>query len=148
MSFHLNYTTFKVVDQETGKDDLLYFPLLSCKFISPHGTSPEVRGLLDSGSDGIILPLALAEHLKLMLHDADSIQVAGGKSVPRWTAKVSVILGRAGRCCPPIKDVTVSIPKEGNPPVLLGRSPVFELYKITFIEAEKRFIMDPYTPKD
>jgi hypothetical protein len=75
------------------------------------------------------------------------MKVADGKSTPRWTSEASVILGRAGRYCSPIDKVTVSIPREGDPPILLGRDPVFELYTITFIEAEKRFMMDPYRPR-
>jgi hypothetical protein len=147
LPFHLNYTEVDVVDKVTHKPRIIYFPFLSCRFGSPTKTSREVLGLLDSGSDGVIIPLDLAKYLGLPLRDADPMKVADGKSTPRWTSEVSIILGRAGRYCSPIDNVTVSIPRDGDPPILLGRDPIFQLYKITFIEAEKKFLMDPYKPK-
>jgi hypothetical protein len=147
LPFHLNYTKVEVIHKATDTLRTIYFPYLSCRFASPTKTSREVMGLLDSGSDGVIIPLELADYLGLPLRDADPMKVADGKSTPRWTSEVSIILGRAGRYCPPINNVTVSIPREGDPPILLGRDPIFELYRITFIEAEKKFLMDPYEPK-
>jgi len=101
-------------------------------------------GLLDSGSDGIVIPRSLADYLGLKLEPSSRpMRVANGRDVQRYTAKASITLGRGGRCCDPI-DAEVSIPAEGEPPVLIGREPIFRLYVITFVEAEKRFEMRPY----
>lgn len=71
------------------------------------------------------------------------MMVANGRSVERFTSKASLMIGRGGRYCDPI-EVEVSVPAEGNPPILIGREPIFRLFVITFVEAEKRFEMKPY----
>jgi len=106
-----------------------------------------IEGLLDSGSDGIIIPRSLATYLDLELKPAAKpMRVANGRDVERFTARANITLGRGGRCCDPI-GVEVSIPVEGDPPVLIGREPVFRLFVITFVEAERRFEMRPYRSK-
>jgi hypothetical protein len=102
-----------------------------------------MNGLLDSGANGLVIPLSIAKYLELRMEEAKPMQVVGTK-VPRSTSKVSIILGRAGRYCDPITDVEVSVPQCDETPVLLGRKPVFELYDITFYESEHRFTMIPH----
>lgn len=74
------------------------------------------------------------------------MRVANGKDAQRYTARASITLGRGGRCCDPI-DAEISVPAEGDPPVLIGREPIFRLFVIAFVEAEKRFEMKPYRAK-
>ena len=121
--------------------------MIPCIISSIKKKSPLVEGLLDSGSDGIVIPRSLAEYLDLELKPAAKpMRVANGRDVERFTAKASITLGRGGRCCDPI-EVRVSVPAEGDPPVLIGREPVFRLFVITFVEAERRFEMMPYRTK-
>ena len=69
-------------------------------------------------------------------------KVVGG-IVDSYKSKALIIMGRGNRVCPPI-EVKVKIPAKGDTPIIIGREPIFELYRITFIEAEKYFIMEPY----
>jgi len=78
------------------------------------------------------------------LKEASQMQVADG-TIDRCTSRISIILGRGRRFCNPIEDIEVSVPMKGDPPILLGRNPIFKLYRITFIEEEKRYEMIPYT---
>lgn len=133
-----------VLDSATGKPMEMFHPMVPCIISSADKKSPLIEGLLDSGSDGIVIPRSLADYLNLQLKPAPRpMRVANGRDVQRFTANVALTLGRGGRCCDPI-DVEVSIPTEGDPPLLIGREPVFRLFVITFVEAEKRFEMKPY----
>jgi len=69
--------------------------------------------------------------------------VADGRNMDRFVSRAVLTIGRAGRYSDPV-EVEVSVPAQGNPPVLIGRNPIFRQYRITFIEAEKRFEMKPY----
>ena len=103
-----------------------------------------MEGLLDSGSDGVVLPRGIADYLGLELKSGETpMRVADGKSVKRYISKAHLTIGRGGRYCDPV-EAEVSIPAEGDPPILIGRAPIFRLFVITFIEAEKRFEMKPY----
>lgn len=103
-----------------------------------------MEGLLDSGSDGMVIPRTVAKFLELDLRPSiEPMQVADGRDMDRFVSKIVLAIGRGGRFSDPV-DVEVSIPKEGNPPVIIGRDPIFRQYRITFIEAEKRLEMRSY----
>ena len=141
----LNPTTrAPILDANTGKTLEVYHPIIPFVISSEKKRGSQTEGLLDSGSDGIVIPKGLADYLSLDLKLADRpMMVANGRSVERFTSKASLMIGRGGRYCDPI-EVEVSVPAEGNPPILIGREPIFRLFVITFVEAEKRFEMNPY----
>lgn len=60
----------------------------------------------------------------------------------RFNYKKSVALDPSTK--KPIVDASTGKPVEGNPPILIGREPVFRLFKITFVDAENRFELKPY----
>jgi len=133
-----------IVDASTGKPVEVYHPIIPIILSSQKKRSPPTEGLLDSGSDGVVIPKRIAEYLELEMKPADRpMRVADGKDIDRFTSKVTLTIGRAGRYCDPI-EVEVSIPVEGNPPILIGREPVFRLFTITFVDAENRFELKPY----
>jgi hypothetical protein len=122
-------------------------PMVPCVISSANKKSPPIEGLLDSGSDGIVIPRGLADYLGLELKPAAKpMRVANGSDVDRLTARVSITLGRGGRHCDPV-ETEVSVPAKGDPPVLIGREPFFRMFIITFVDAEKRFEMRPYLAK-
>jgi predicted aspartyl protease len=136
-----------VLDPATGKPMEIFHPMVPCTVSSEGRKSPLIEGLLDSGSDGIVIPRSLAEYLDLrLIPEARPMRVANGRDVQRYTAKATITLGRGGRCCDPI-DAEVSVPAEGDPPLLIGREPIFRLFVITFVEPERRFEMKPYRAK-
>ena len=146
--FEFKYTVQNVLeDGSTGGYRIDYIPFLPCRLSCGTSERVAVDALLDSGADGVVLPLTLAKHLGLVLQEGPAMMVAGGEPVESYRSRVDIELGRGGRYSPPFKDVTVSIPKHGNPPPLIGRSPVFERYIVTIIEPEKRFILEPYRAK-
>jgi hypothetical protein len=142
--YGFKYKLIRSRHPDTGEIIERYYPILPCRISRGTNRTPFIDGLLDSGSDGLVIPLSLARSLKLPFSDAPPMQTASGGDVKRFTSRVDLTIGRGGRYSGPFKGVEVSIPSEGNPPVLIGRDPVFTRYKITFIEAELRYLMEPY----
>ncbi|MGD9962486.1 MAG: retropepsin-like aspartic protease [Thermoplasmata archaeon] len=133
-----------IVDKDTGEPVNAYHPMVPLIISSKGRDCTQTDGLLDSGSDGVVIPMGLAEYLGLELNRTERpMMVANGRSVERLTSKVTLTLGRAGRYCDPI-EAEVNVPAEGSPPILIGRDPVFRLFTITFVEAERRLEMTPY----
>jgi len=146
LNFSFPYKKYIVEDENTKEEKICYRSMLPCSIERAGKKSPLTDGLLDSGADSTVLPLGLAEFLNLDLNPVNKKPMhVVGRKIERYVTKVSLILGRGGRLVT-IPDVTVSIPTEedNNTPVILGRNPIFELYNITFIEAEKRFTMKVY----
>lgn len=134
----------QMVDDRTGEPLEVYYPLMPLSLSSATKKTQPTEGLLDSGADEIVLPISLAEYLELDLKPSNKpMTIANGMSVPRFVAEVTLTIGRAGRFCDAIK-TEVCVPEEGDAPILIGRRPVFSLFEITFIEAEKRLEMKPY----
>lgn len=52
-------------------------------------------------------------------------------------------IGRGGRVHT-FPNVEAAIPQEGETPIIIGRDPVFKHYKVTFLELELTFVLDPY----
>jgi len=156
VGFRFNYKRTVALDQvtrapilypRTGRPLEVFHPMVPCIIASENKTSPQIDALLDSGSDGIVIPRMLADYLGLALEESDKpMRIANGRSIRRLTARAHLMIGRGGRRCGPI-DIEVSVPEEGDPPILIGREPVFRLFVITFVEAEKWFEMKPYVAK-
>lgn len=143
LDFRFRYREWTYVDCATNERKEVCYPFVPCVLSSDGRTSGPVEGLLDSGSDGVVVPRPIADFLGLELERAEPIRVVGSR-VERYRSSISISLGRAGRLCGPIRDVEVSVLEGGDTPIILGRNPIFRLYKIAFIEAERRFEMVPY----
>jgi len=156
IDFRFDYMRSFVVDRVTGRPILdpgtgapleRYDPYIPCVISSRSGKKRKIDGLLDSGSDATVIPRRIADYLELELQPARSrMMVADGVRSERYVSKASLIIGRGGRFSDPIQ-IEVTVPAEGDPPVLIGRDPVFRHYAITFIEAEKRLEMKGYLEK-
>lgn len=150
--FQFNYRRSIAIDHQTRRPILdatseapleVFDPFVPCT-LSSKTRSRSMEGLLDSGSDGMVIPRTVAKFLELDLRPSiEPMQVADGRDMDRFVSKIVLAIGRGGRFSDPV-DVEVSIPKEGNPPVIIGRDPIFRQYRITFIEAEKRLEMRSY----
>ena len=153
IDFQFNYKRGTASDRRTQRPILdaesripleVFYPFVPCIISSKKKRNRSTEGLLDSGSDGVVIPRTLAEYLELDLEPArEPMMVADGKDMERFVSKIMLTIGRGGRYSDPV-EVEVSVPAEGNPPVLIGREPIFRLYTITFVEAEKRLEMKPY----
>jgi hypothetical protein len=144
VDFFLRYKSVSGRDTATGEIITRFYPCVPATLTVASTSSMTVEALLDSGSDSIVLPLQLARDLKLELEKASPMKVVG-HMVDRFRSKVDITIGRAGHYFETLKDVEVSIPAKGIAPVIFGRKPVFEFFRITFVEAELRFTMEPYS---
>jgi hypothetical protein len=145
LDFRFSYRYYTILDESGEGLREIGLPMLPCTLISDNNKERTADGLLDSGSDGVVIPMRMAKMLGLKLEGADPISVVGARTA-RYKSKVSIMLGRGGRICGPIADVDVSVIENDESPMILGRNPIFRLYRITFIEAEQRFEMIPYRP--
>ncbi len=143
LKFVFNYKKFITKDKRTGREITKYYPMVPCTFSWKDKKSPIIDCLLDSGSDGNVIPLTLAEYFGLdLIPDDTPMKVVGGE-VKRYKSGLDLTLGRGGRTIS-LSNVDVAIPIEGKTPFLIGRNPIFELFEITFIESEKKVVMKPY----
>ena len=135
LRYIFHYKEIARIDKETNEELISYYPMIPCVFEWGGKKTRLVEGLLDSGSDGIVVPLDLVEYLELSIVSDDEPMRVVGREVERYTSKVNLILGRGGRYVN-LNNVDVSAPKEGKTPILIGRNPIFKLYEITFREGE------------
>lgn len=143
LQYTYKYTLITSIDKQTGEEIEGYYPLMPCQFKSHRKTTRIVDGLLDTGSDGILIPKGMADYLELSLKGRKAVKGVGGE-VPGGTATVDVILGSQARFTE-LRSVEVRVPLEGyDGPVLLGRKPIFELYDVSFIEGDLRFALVPH----
>lgn len=146
LKYQLKYTKEIIIDEITKQKHIAYYPYIPCFFEWRGEKSIEINGLLDSGADGIVIPVGLANSLNLDLTPAKrSMKIVAGE-VKYFLTQANLTIGRAGRLTT-FENVNIAVPKEGDTPILIGRNPVFEYYNITFIEPERRFLMEPYEQK-
>ncbi len=142
LEFAFGYKKQIAIDKETKEEIIRYYPMVPCTLDWKGKRSKLTDGLLDSGCDGVVLPLSLAKFLELdLVLEEKPMKVVGGEA-KRYKSKANLTIGRGGRYVS-FPNVEVSIPTEGDTPVLIGREPVFKPYEITFIESKRRFIMKP-----
>ena len=146
LDFRFNYKRIPAIDSDTGEARDFFYPYVPCFLSSERRSTELLEGLLDSGSDGIVLPRRIADYLELDLERAPPIRVVGTR-IGRYRARISIRIGRAGRLSDPITNVKVSVTEGSDSPIILGRDPLFKLYRITFIDPENRFEMLPYQGK-
>lgn len=125
-----------------GSGDFPAYPMLPCTFEWRARTTPRVEGRLDSGSDGLVMPMGIAEFLNLDLNDEERPMQVVSREVPQFSAKVNLMVGRGGHLMT-FRNVTAHIPKEGNVPLLIGRDPVFKAYRVTFDDSISIFYLVP-----
>ncbi|MCK4817442.1 hypothetical protein KA005_16850, partial [bacterium] len=72
-----------------------YYPMVPCTFSWTNKKSTLYDGLLDSGSDGIVVPFELAKWLGLELYHRADMEVIG-KILKRYVTKANLTIGRGG----------------------------------------------------
>lgn len=141
--FVFRYKKQVITDPVTQQRVDYYTPMLPCVLDWQGKRTPHTEGLLDSGSDGIVLPLGVARFLDLRLEEFPRPMKVVGREVPRYSARANLTIGRGGRSHT-FSDIEVAVPTKGETPIILGRNPVFKVYKVTFVEPELKFVLDPY----
>lgn len=105
--------------------------------------TPVFDAMIDSGSYEIIIPKKIADYLHYDLKTRDKpIHTVGGTIEDAFSATIDFRIGRGGREVR-YEDIEICVVNEEKLPVLLGRRPVFDNYKITIIDYERKIILEP-----
>lgn len=111
----------------------------------------ETAAIIDSGSDFCFISEEIAEILNLKLDAEDEAEVLGGGLIKIRPSKVKMTLVRGNnQISLGFISVFVGInikTKESDMGIVLGRNPIFDVFKITFEQYKKRVIFEKVDPK-
>lgn len=125
--------------------DYIQRPIIPLQFNLKDGTPVTVAGLLDSGSDVILIPKDIAESLGLdMGRKTNEIDGVGGKvKVAKSRIRVRLDDGKRVYRIPHPLEVNVQLSGNVFDDILIGRFPFFEEFIIEFNEGAKRVKLKP-----
>lgn len=119
--------------------DYFKYPIIPVKFYYKDKKTPFIEALLDSGGDFIVIPMPIAEYLNLDLENAGDVDTAGG-TVSLFKSNIDITIGKNGDFVD-YKNKLIYVSTRTDIPVLLGRSPIFEDYEITFKKQKNQLIL-------
>jgi len=119
--------------------DYCKYPIVPVKFHHKDKKTPVIEALLDSGGDFIVIPMPIAQYLRLELKEAGDIDTAGGIT-SLFKATLDITIGKNENVTS-YKNNQIHVSARGDIPVLLGRSPIFEDYEITFKKQKNQLIL-------
>jgi hypothetical protein len=115
------------------------YPIIPVKFFYKNKKTPFIEALLDSGGDFIVIPMPIAKYLNLKLEKAGEVDTAGG-STSLFKSYIDIAIGKNGGYTD-YKNKLIYVSTREDIPVLLGRSPIFEDYEITFKKQKNQLIL-------
>jgi len=105
---------------------------------SDNSLTPVFDAMIDSGSYEIIVPKKIADYLHYNLEPRDSpIHTVGGTIEDAYRTTIDFRIGRGGREVR-YEDIEICVVDEELLPVLLGRHPIFDYYKIIIMAYERK----------
>ena len=113
------------------------YPLIPVQFCCGERKTPVIEALIDSGGDSIVIPRAIAQYLGSKMEETDGAKTAGGVTTLSKT-RLDMIIGD-GKAV--YEDIDVFIVDSDDIPVLLGRTPLFDDYEITFNKKKSKIIL-------
>ena len=119
--------------------DYYKYPIIPVKFYYKDKKTPFIEALLDSGGDFIVIPMPIAEYLGLSLENAGEVDTAGG-AVSLFKAHIDITIGKNGGFAE-YRNKLIHVSTRSDIPILLGRSPIFEDYEITFKKQRNQLIL-------
>ncbi|MFE3845733.1 aspartyl protease [Thermoplasmatota archaeon] len=119
--------------------DYIKYPIIPVKFFYKDKKTPFIEALLDSGGDFIVIPMPIAKYLELKLEKAGEVDTAGG-AVSLFKSYIDITIGKNGGIAE-YKNNLIHVSTRSDIPVLLGRSPLFEDYEITFKKHSNQLIL-------
>ena len=132
------------MDDSTFIFDYFRYPVVPVKFYYKDRETPIIDALLDSGGDFIVIPMPIAKYLGLKLKKAGSVDTAGGVT-SLFKATLSMIIGKKGLSST-YNNIQIHVSGRNDIPVLLGRHPIFEDYRIVFNKKEDQLILNSNSP--
>lgn len=115
------------------------YPLLNIQLYNCDGGKPlSFEGLLDSGADGLFIPRQIADALDLPR--LGTINTSGVlKSSDCIRTKVGFKIGRSSARRIDFGVIEATYPlEESDIPILVGRTPLFDLFEVRFIQYEEK----------
>jgi hypothetical protein len=107
--------------------------------LSANGISIETSMYIDSGADVSVIPLSLGLSLGFAHSEGTIQEMKGfGTEIPYIKKTIKMRIGEN-----PL-DVMIAWALIEDIPSLLGRKDVFDAFKITFIQREKKVIFEPW----
>lgn len=121
-------------DQVTGGETIVYRPKIFIRFSYMHGNPTNlIEALIDSGADRSLLPVGIAEILKINLKKAKKVRIygIGGSEIVAYPSKVNIWVDNKKY------ETEADFSLQQQTP-LLGRKGFFDLFKkISFDEMKK-----------
>lgn len=117
------------------------YPLIPIRLTLGDRATPVIEALLDSGGDFIVIPLPIAKYLQADLEIADSVKTAGG-NCNLFKTNVNLIIGRKEKE-PAYEHLEIFVADRDDMPVLIGRTPLFDDFEITFNKSQQKIILNP-----
>jgi hypothetical protein len=146
LRFTYRYVQVPLYDETGAEKSESCLPVIPCQFKSGKRTTSLLYGLLDSGSDCILVSNAVSEELDLEPRKAPPVIGIGGRT-SRGIAEVDIKIGSHGRFTT-LENVEISVLlDEETIQVILGRDPIFKLYDITFSDSDLKVTLNPYEPR-
>ncbi len=130
MRLSIKYTSVKVGE---GYIDRPMIPLI----LRRDERHISILGILDSGSDFILIPKDIAEYLNLELHGNEEADAIGNKiEIKKSIVSLTVSDGKTNIY---LQNIPVKVlMQDGLKEVIVGRIPFFSEFDITFRENSKR----------
>ncbi len=128
MSFSFKY---KAIQLKSGK--FIFRPIIPLVIGKER---LNVFGILDSGSDITIIPKELAEVMEINYSGENEVTGISGLSVKSKEGKTKVHFGKGREFYD--FDIPILVPEKEGLSLIIGRMGFFEIFKITFSEAERK----------
>jgi len=129
---------FKYREEESEITGKILRPVASLEFKSRDGEWIEIRMYIDSGADITLIPLSFGRLLGLELkkEDIKHLRGVGGGEVPVIVTNAEIRMNNLEF------PIGVAWALEEDVPPLLGRSDLFDRFKIVFDQSEKVIIFE------
>ncbi|MEK6792315.1 MAG: hypothetical protein AABX96_04560 [Nanoarchaeota archaeon] len=128
MSFSFKY---KAVQLKSGK--FIFRPMIP---LAIGEEKINVFRILDSGSDITIIPKELAEVMKIDYGSENEVSGISGVPVKSKEGRINVHFGKGREFYN--FDIPILVPEKEGLNFIIGRLGFFEMFKIIFLEAERR----------
>jgi|SRR3989344_1835716 len=135
--------SFKFKEIEVGEFGKILRPIIPVS-INSDGKSIDVEALIDSGSDGCVLPKDFAEVLGIKVGKSLDEFGIGGEKIKAGIGRITLSV-TDGKNLVALHNVPVYVPLEGGvelEEVIIGREPFFRDFDITFKQNSNRIILE------
>ncbi len=127
--------------KEYGKiRETMYRPVATVEILGNEGRWYPITAYIDSGADISLIPYTLGLSMGYKINGSEIIELEGigGKSIP-----IIVIKTKIKFSSDLVYDVEIGWSLVDGVPMLLGRRTIFEKFKITFMESERKVVFEP-----